>query len=131
MKKVLGYLGAVVVAVTVAGGLTVSATAPRVVNLTAGDNMKFDVATITAKPGEALKVTIKNTGTLPKEAMAHNFVLLSKKVNADAFVMDAAMAKATGYIPAKYKADVLANTTLVGPGETAEVSFMAPKVAGT
>jgi azurin len=135
MKKVCGYFGIVVVGLVLAGGLTVSATtpakAPRVVKLSTDDTMKYDVTTIEAKPGEMLEVQLTSKGALPKEAMAHNFVVLSKKADPNAFVMEAAMSKATGYIPAKYKADIIASTPLAGPGETVKVAFAAPKVAGS
>jgi azurin len=135
MKNVSGYFGAVVMGVALAGGLTASVTAQagaaRVVKLSADDTMKYDVTTIQAKPGEMLEVQLTSKGALPKEAMAHNFVLLAKKADPNAFVMEAAMAKATAYIPAKYKADVIASTPLAGPGETVKVSFAAPKVAGS
>src|SRR3954463_15660873 len=47
---------------------------PRTIEITAGDNMKFSIASIDAKPGEELKVVLTNIGTLPKEAMGHNWV---------------------------------------------------------
>src|SRR5688500_13818710 len=48
---------------------------PRVVEITGGDNMKFNLTTIQAKPGEQLKVVLTNVGTQPKEVMGHNWVL--------------------------------------------------------
>src|SRR4051812_6724749 len=63
------------------GGSTTAPTpaaGPRSIELTAGDNMKFNLTSIEAKPGEELKVTLTNIGTLPKEAMGHNWVLLKK-----------------------------------------------------
>lgn len=103
----------------------------RVVELTGNDQMKFNLATITAKPGETLKVRLKSIGTLPKIAMGHNFVLLAKGTDATAFANAAAMAGATAYIPAAMKAKVLASTALVGPGETVEVTVKVPAVAGS
>jgi azurin len=103
---------------------------PRVVELTGNDQMKFNLTTITAKPGETLKVRLKSIGTLPKIAMGHNFVLLAKGTDAAAFANAAAMAGATAYIPAAMKAKVLAMTALVGPGETVEVTFKVPATAG-
>jgi hypothetical protein len=37
---------------------------------------------------------------------------------------------ATGYIPAQFKAKILASTGLVGPGETVDVTFKAPAAPG-
>ena len=41
------------------------------------------------------------------------------------------MAKATGYIPGKFKANVIAFDRMAGPGETVKVTFTAPKVPGS
>lgn len=107
------------------------AQAPRVVTLKASDAMKFDVTKIAAKPGESLRVRLVTTGTMPKAAMAHNFVLLKAGTDTAAFVTAAAMARATEFIPASLKASVLASTALAGAGETVEVTFKAPTKPGT
>jgi azurin len=103
----------------------------RTVELTGGDDMKYNTTTITAKPGEALHIVLKNAGTIPKIAMAHNFVLLALAANVDEFIKAAMGAQATDYIPADKKAQVLASTKLAGPNETVEVSFKAPAKPGT
>lgn len=105
--------------------------AGRNVELTGGDDMKYNVTNITAKPGETLHVVLKNVGTIPKVAMAHNFVLLAAAANPDEFTKAAMNARDTDYIPADKKADVLASTKLAGPGETMEVTFKAPAKPGT
>jgi azurin len=103
---------------------------PRVVEMTGNDQMKFSVTTINAKPGEMLTVRLKAVGTMPKIAMAHNFVLLALKTDPAAFANAAVMASATGYVPAAQKAKVIAHTGLAGNGETVEVTFKVP-AAGT
>lgn len=103
----------------------------RVVTVKAGDDMKFDVTTITARPGEALQVKVTTVGKIPKFAMAHNFVLLTKGADAKAFADQAIQARATNFVPAGLKAQVLAATGLAGPGETVEVTFTAPSAPGT
>jgi azurin len=104
----------------------------RLIEISAGDDMKFSVVEIAAKPGELLTVRLKSTGTLPKIAMGHNFVLLKGEVSAVDFANDpaAAASRATDFIPPARKGDVLAMTTMIGPGETAEVTFSAPKAPG-
>ncbi|HEY3380558.1 MAG TPA: plastocyanin/azurin family copper-binding protein [Vicinamibacterales bacterium] len=102
----------------------------RIVTLTVGDNMKFDPATITAKPGEPLKVVLKDVGQMPKTALGHNFVLLKKGADPKGFVDKSAGARGTDFIAPAVKDEVLASTNLVGPGETAEVSFVAPTRPG-
>ena len=107
-----------------------AAAGPRVIEITANDQMQFNVTAITAKPGEELKVVLKNIGTLPKEAMGHNWVLLKAGVDVTAFATAAMMAKDTDYIPAAKKGDVIAATPVIGPKKEAEVVFKAP-AAGT
>lgn len=105
--------------------------AARTVELVGTDTLKFQPATIRAKPGETLRVVLKVTGMMPKAAMAHNFVLLTLKADANAFAQAAARARTTEYIPAANKADILASTGLAGAGETVEVTFTVPKEAGS
>ena len=109
---------------------SLSAAEPRVVKLKGSDAMQYDVKRIEAKPGEALKVQLSTTSAMSKQEMAHNFTLLTKGAPVDAFVMEAAMARNTDYIPASKKNLVLASTKLAGGGETVEVVFNAPKEPG-
>jgi azurin len=104
--------------------------AGRVIDITGSDDMKFSVTAITAKPGELITIRLKNTGTIPKIAMGHNVVVLKKDADPAAFTTAATTARDTDYIPASMKDKIVANTTLTGPGETAEVTFKAP-AAGT
>jgi azurin len=117
-------------AVVACASMAVAAPAGRLVEITGNDQMKFSVTSIAAKPGELLHVRLKSVGTLPKIVMAHNFVLLAKGTDATAFANAAALAATTAYIPAQFKAKVLASTALAGPGETVDVTFKAPAVAG-
>jgi len=98
----------------------------RTIEITAGDDMKFSVTTITAKPGEQIRLVLKNIGKMPKQVMGHNVVVLKSTANADAFATAAMSAQATGYIPADKKADIVASTALAGPDESVEIVFKAP-----
>lgn len=104
----------------------------RVVKIRAGvDNaMKFDVTTITAAPGETLKIVLTNASTLPKAVMGHNWVLLTKGADPVAFAAAGATEAAGNYIPAKLKEQVLAVVGLLGPNEAGEVTFKVPKEPG-
>ncbi|HTV03015.1 MAG TPA: plastocyanin/azurin family copper-binding protein, partial [Luteitalea sp.] len=88
--------------------------------------MKFAPAIIRVKAGETVKVSLKAVGALPKMAMAHNFVLLKAGTDATAVATAAATARDTAYIPAKFKAQIIASSGLAGGGETVEVEFTAP-----
>lgn len=103
---------------------------PRTFEFTAGDNMKFNLATIEAKAGEDIKLTLTNIGTMPKEAMGHNWVLLKKGTDANAFAAAAATARDTDYIPAAMKDQIIVHTELLGPRKSAELSFKAPTEPG-
>ncbi|MEN9636251.1 MAG: hypothetical protein RL077_4655 [Verrucomicrobiota bacterium] len=117
--------------IALAAGLTaavapVRAAGPRVVEITANDQMKFSLATIEAKEGEELKVVLTNQGTLPKEAMGHNWVLLKAGVDLAAFATAAMTAKDTDYVPAAKKGDVIASIPVLGPKKSGEAIFKAP-----
>jgi len=109
-----------------------AAAAPRVVQIHAGagNTMTFDVKSITAAPGEALKVVLTNAGTLPKTVMGHNWILLGATADVDAFLTAAAQSPTTDYVPAGNPPLSLAATKLLGPGESDTVTFTAPASAG-
>lgn len=117
---------------TPSAGATTAAkpTNGRAVEITANDSMKFSVTEIQAKPGEALAVTLKNIGTMPKFSMGHNWVLLTAGVDENAFAADTAQAATTDYVPASYKDRIVAATKLLGPKESDTVVFHAPAKPG-
>jgi azurin len=102
----------------------------RAVEITANDAMKFSVTEIKASPGERLTVTLVNKGTTPKFSMGHNWVLLAAGTDSQAFVVAAAEAVTTDYVPAGAKAQVVAATKLLGPNERDAVTFTAPSAPG-
>jgi azurin len=103
----------------------------RTVAITGGDDMKFNLTEITAKPGETIRIQLKNVGTLPKMAMAHNVVVVKPTTKVVEFNTAAASARDTDFIPAAMKAEIVASTGLAGPGETVETTFKVPAAAGT
>ena len=106
-----------------------AAAGPRVVTLNATDTMKFEPATIQAKPGEKLRIVLKPTGAMPKIAMAHNFVMLKPGADVAAFVNASAMARPDFIAPA-LKGQVLVATALAGAGETVSADVVVPKTPG-
>ena len=102
----------------------------RTVEIVGTEDMKYSMTTIAAKPGEQIRIRLVAKGAMPKIAMAHNFVLLNKKASPVDFVTAAMQARATDFIPAEKKADVIAHTALAGAGETVEVTFKVPAAAG-
>jgi azurin len=102
----------------------------RAIEITANDTMKFSVTEIKARPGEALKVTLVNLGTTPKFSMGHNWVLIAPATDVQQFLVAAAEAVTTEYVPASQKAHILAATKLLGPNERNTVTFAAPDKPG-
>src|SRR5689334_557828 len=96
--------------------------AARTITIEVNDTMKYSLAAITAKPGETLRVVIKSSSTLPKLAMAHNFVLLARGTDAAKLVKAGQTMRDTDFIPPDQKSKVLAMSPLAGPGETVEVT---------
>ena len=132
------WLATLVLAATALTAVPVTAQTPargggaaRTVDIVANDEMKYNVTTITAKPGEQLRVRLIVRGVVPKIAMAHNFVLLKPGTNEQKFVEAGAMFRDQDFIPPALKANVLAKTPLAGPGETVQVVFTAPAKPGS
>jgi azurin len=131
---VRGVAAAVVVILTSTAALS-ARQAPRTVTLTVtdpvGEKMTYSAKTITAKPGEKLKVRLVSLAKTPKVVMGHNFVLLKAGTNVKAFVDAAANARGTDYIPPSMRTAIIAETSMVGPSESMEVVFTAPTKPGT
>ena len=131
MKRHLFTLAAVVLATFALGTANLTADpAARTILIKAGDDMKFSVTEIAARPGEKLRIVLQSRGTMPKVAMAHNVAVLAKGTDVDAFVNASATARTTEFIAPSFKAKVIAATKLAGNGETVEVTFDVPKAAG-
>lgn len=98
----------------------------RVIEITGNDQMQFSIKTMEAKVGEEIKVVMTNVGTLPKEAMGHNWVLLQLGTDVNAFATASMTAKGTDYIPPAMKDKVVAFIPVLGPKQKGEVTFKVP-----
>lgn len=97
------------------------------VALAGNDMMKFDKSEIRVKAGQEVTLTLRHVGKLDKKVMGHNFVLLKPGTDITAFSISASDAgEATDWIPDGGTA-VIAHTKMLGGGETASVTFMAPE----
>jgi azurin len=103
---------------------------PRTIQIVGTDDMKYDVTTITAKPGETIQVRLTAKGVMPKVAMAHNFVLLKIGTDILKLLADGAPHRVTDFIAPASMSNVIAKTTMAGPGETVQVTFKAPDKPG-
>lgn len=86
----------------------------------------FKVETISAAPGEELRIVLSSVSVLPATAMAHNFVLLTKEADVDAFARESINARDNGYIAPAMTDWVIVHTKMLGGGETDAITFTAP-----
>jgi azurin len=105
--------------------------AVQTITISATDMLRFSVTEIDASPGQQLHVVLTNEGTMPKETMGHNWVLLTADEDPVAYATAALSAKDEGYIPKALADKVIASIAMLGPKETGEVTFAAPTVPGT
>lgn len=91
------------------------------------DQMKFGTELIRVKAGEAVELTFKNVGTMPKESMGHNLIVLKPGVDLPTFGGEAAAASDNEYIPKSALSSIVAHTKLLGPGEEDKISFTLEK----
>lgn len=96
------------------------------ITLNSNDKMQYDLSEINVYEGQTVILTLNHTGTMPKEAMGHNFVLLKKDTDMAKFVEEAAKFQKDGYMPAD-QSNIIAHTNLIGGGESDSVTFMAPE----
>ncbi len=93
--------------------------------------MKFSVTEITAKPGETIHIQLKNIGTIPKMAMAHNVVVVKPTTKVVEFNTAAAMRPRHRLHSGGDEGGGRRVHALAGPGETVETTFKVPAAPGT
>jgi azurin len=93
----------------------------------ASDNMRFNIKRIVVNGGQKVKITLKHVGTMSKDLMGHNLVILKKGVKMNDFAQKANAAKDTDYIPADSENDIIAKTIMIGGGEETVIEFDAPE----
>lgn len=96
----------------------------------ANDQMQFSIENFVVAPGQTVRLTLDNVGTMPKFSMGHNVVILVKDADAAAFVDAATTAAANEYIPEGSEDQIVAHTALLGGGEEDTITFTAPEAAG-
>jgi azurin len=103
----------------------------KVIRLTGDDTMRFNITTIEAAPGEAIRVELRNIGRMPKQSMAHNFVLFQPMADAELNALGIAASMAPPLYLPKDMSKVLAHSTkILGPGESETIDFTAPTEPG-
>lgn len=82
---------------------------------------------IKVKAGQKVKLTLRHIGTLDKNVMGHNVVILKPGVDMAEFASLASTEKANDYIPTGSQ-DFIVHTKIIGGGETTSIEFDAPAV---
>ncbi len=99
------------------------------VNLEGNDAMQFNLSNIdVSKSCKTFTINLKHTGTMAREVMGHNVVVVK---TADLAAVEADGAKAglaNDYIK-KDDARVIAHSKVIGGGQTTSVSFPVAKLA--
>lgn len=108
-----------------------AASAPvRTIDIVATDDMKYSLSTITAEPGEQIRIRLRSQGVIPKVAMAHNVVVVQPETDIARLLVEGAPHRQTDFIPPSMAAQVIAKTALAGPGEVVQVTFRVPTAPG-
>lgn len=104
--------------------------------ITTGDTLTVDGETyyvldgITADAGEEITLNLTTVSSMPPTAMSHNWLLLDQDTDVNAFAMASLKAKDNDYVAPDMTDQLIAQTGLVGGGNTDSVTFTAPETAG-
>lgn len=100
-----------------------AAVTDSVINLEAGDDMKFNRSSFTIAAGKEVTLTLKHTGKMDKHTMGHNVVILKPGEEVREYGNEAQKAKDEEYTPQSLSAKVVAHTQLIGGGESTVLKF--------
>ena len=89
--------------------------------------MQYSTTEMRATAGKPITLTFKHTGKMDKNTMGHDFVLLKKGTDPDAFAHEALDAKDNDYIPKSQISNIIAHTKLIGGGESDTITFTVPE----
>jgi len=94
------------------------------------DRMQFDVTAFEVHPQQPVTIVFINKGSMPKESMGHNLVVLQRDVDVVDFANTSGRHVRNEYIDPEKENQVIAATRILGPGEREEISFVAPRQTG-
>ncbi len=100
------------------------------ITIDGNDRMRFAPDSFTVKAGQTITLVFRNVGSMPKETMGHNLVILESDVPVNAFAAASIGHPRTLYIAPDYKNRVIASTRILGPDEEDTVEFTAPSKPG-
>lgn len=93
------------------------------VTIESSDQMKYNLSEIRVKSGQTVTLTLVHTGSLPKVAMGHNWVLLESGTDVRSFAIESIKYKDNQYLP---DSGYIVATDLIGGGEKTTITFTAP-----
>jgi azurin len=102
----------------------------QTIELTANDQMKFNLERFMVQAGSTVEIHLKNIGSMPKMSMGHNVVVLKQGTDEKAFAEAAIQAPANDYIPPTMEDQVVAHTKMLGGGEEDSIVFKVPSKKG-
>lgn len=129
MKTAIKSIPGILVCIMILAGC--NQTEMKSVYIEGYDSLKYSVNEMVALPGQEIEVTLKTISDLPESQMAHNWVLLKKETNVEQFIERGSEYPENQYISPTDHEYILAETGLVGGGESTTITFNAPKEPGT
>ncbi len=102
----------------------------KTLEISGSDQMKFNIETLEAEAGQPLEVKFINVGTMPKQSMGHNWLLLRLGVDPQEFLEAGFAAASNDYVAAEKEDQVIIRTKILGPGESETLTFNAPSEPG-
>lgn len=95
------------------------------ITLRSNDKMQFDKDEIVVFKHQTIILELIHTGSMPKSAMGHNFVLLNNTISITDYSKKALKKKENDYVIEDPEI-TLAHTKMLGGGESDEITFKAP-----
>lgn len=127
-RKVVGAVFTTILMLVISNPL--AAQDAKTIEMKGTDNLQFSVEEITAEPGQEITIKLTTVSNMPKQAMAHNVVVLTADADASAVANASARASDNEYIAPDMTDQMIAYTGMGGGGETVEVTFEAPEEPG-
>ncbi|EGV44513.1 Azurin [Bizionia argentinensis JUB59] len=91
--------------------------------LSSDDQMKFEQTEFQVVAEQQVSLTLSHIGSMSKNAMGHNIVILKPGTDLAAFTNEAASSMQTDYIPESFESSIIAHSRMLGGGESASINF--------
>jgi azurin len=99
------------------------------IELTGNDQRQYNIKAFEVTEGQKVILSFHHIGQVHVNEMGLNVVILKPGTSVPSFAAKCAPAKETCYIPQDEQSlqEILANTKMLGGGESDEITFIAPK----